>query len=73
MNHFITLDVSKKKLEGKVWRICVLDDPDDEWDPRWKADKKFWNPFHWNATVSQKKLAFTQRSVYQGNKVSFII
>ena len=42
MNHFITLDVSKKKLEGKVWRICVSDDPDDKWDPRWKADKKFW-------------------------------
>ena len=42
MNHFITLDVSKKKLEGKVWRICVSDDPGDKWDPRWKADKKFW-------------------------------
>ena len=42
MNHFITLDVSKKKLEGKVWRICVSDDSDDEWDPRWKADKNFW-------------------------------
>ena len=42
MNHFITLDVSKKKLEGKVWGICVSDDPGDKWDPRWKADKKFW-------------------------------
>jgi hypothetical protein len=42
MNHFITLDVSKEKLEGIVWRVCVQDDPDDEWNPRWKAGKKFW-------------------------------
>ncbi|MBT5028123.1 MAG: hypothetical protein HOM97_07000 [Nitrospina sp.] len=42
MNHFITLDVSKEKLKGIVWRVCVKDDPDDEWDPRWKSDKKFW-------------------------------
>jgi hypothetical protein len=42
MNHFITLDVSKEKLEGIVWRVCVKDALDDEWDPRWKAGKKFW-------------------------------
>ena len=42
MNHFITLDVSKEKLEGIVWRVCVKDTLDDEWDPRWKAGKKFW-------------------------------
>ena len=42
MNHFITLDVSKEKLEGIVWRVCTPDDPDDESDPRWKAHKKFW-------------------------------
>jgi predicted phosphodiesterase len=42
MNHFITLDISRGKLEGIVWRVCVRDDPDDEWDPRWKSDKKFW-------------------------------
>lgn len=42
MNHFITLDVSREKLEGIVWRVCVQDDPDDDKDPRWKAGKKFW-------------------------------
>ncbi len=42
MNHFITLDISKEKLEGTVWRVCVQDNPDDEWDPRWKAGKSFW-------------------------------
>ncbi len=43
MNHFITLDVSKAKLEGTVWRVCVSDDPEDDLDPRWKADKNFWD------------------------------
>ena len=42
MNHFITLDVSKEKLEGIVWRVCTPDDPHDKSDPRWKAHKKFW-------------------------------
>ncbi|MEK9627460.1 MAG: metallophosphoesterase [Nitrospinota bacterium] len=42
MNHFITLDVSNEKLEGQVWRVCVEDDPQDKWDPRWKANKNFW-------------------------------
>ncbi|MBC8284548.1 MAG: metallophosphoesterase [Nitrospinae bacterium] len=42
MNHFVTLDVSKEKLEGIVWRVCVSDDPEDELDPRWKSNKKFW-------------------------------
>ena len=43
MNHFITLDISKESLKGTVWRVCTEDDPDDEWNPRWKAHKKFWN------------------------------
>jgi hypothetical protein len=42
MNHFITLDVSREKLEGTVWRVCISDDPNDDQNPRWKADKKFW-------------------------------
>jgi hypothetical protein len=42
MNHFITLDISKEKLEGTVWRVCTPDHPDDEWNPRWKAGKNFW-------------------------------
>ena len=42
MNHFITLDVSKKKLEGKVWHVYVFQmTSDDEWDPRWKAGQEF--------------------------------
>ncbi|MBT3366653.1 MAG: hypothetical protein HN472_03605 [Nitrospina sp.] len=43
MNHFITLDVSRDVLKGTVWRVCVQDDLDDKWNPRWKARKKFWN------------------------------
>jgi hypothetical protein len=42
MNHFITLDISNEKLQGTVWRVCVQDDPKDEWNPRWKPHKKFW-------------------------------
>lgn len=42
MNHFITLDISKEELGGTVWRVCIQDDPDDQWDPRWKAGKSFW-------------------------------
>lgn len=42
MHHFITLDVSRDKLEGTVWRVCVSDDPEDDLDPRWKAKKDFW-------------------------------
>jgi hypothetical protein len=43
MNHFITLDVSQDSLKGTVWRVCVQDDPDDKWNPRWKPRKKFWD------------------------------
>lgn len=43
MNHFITLDVSPDILKGTVWRVCVQDDPDDKWNPRWKSRKDFWN------------------------------
>jgi hypothetical protein len=43
MNHFITLDISKDLLKGKVWRVCVADDPNDQHYPRWKPRKKFWN------------------------------
>jgi hypothetical protein len=42
MNHFITLDISQDLLKGKVWRVCVTDDPDDQHYPRWKPRKKFW-------------------------------
>ncbi len=43
MNHFITLDISRDILKGTVWRVCVKDDPDDKWSPRWKSRKDFWN------------------------------
>ena len=43
MNHFITLDISRDVLQGTVWRVCVQDDPDDKWNSRWKARKKFWD------------------------------
>ena len=43
MNHFIILDISRDVLKGTVWRVCVQDNPDDKWNPRWKARKKFWN------------------------------
>lgn len=43
MNHFITLDISRDILKGTVWRVCVPDNPDDKWNPRWKARKDFWN------------------------------
>ena len=43
MNHFITLDISRDILKGTVWRVCVKDDPDDKWNPRWKSRKDFWN------------------------------
>ena len=43
MNHFIILDISQDVLKGTVWRVCVEDNPDDKWNPRWKARKKFWN------------------------------
>ena len=43
MNHFITLDISRNTLKGKVWRVCVKDDPNDHQNPRWKARKDFWN------------------------------
>ena len=43
MNHFIILDISRDVLKGTVWRVCVQDNPDDKWSPRWKARKKFWN------------------------------
>jgi len=43
MNHFITLDISKDRLKGKVWRVCVTDDPNDQHYPRWKPKKKFWD------------------------------
>lgn len=43
MNHFITLDISRDVLQGTVWRVCVQDDPDDKWNPRWRAGKNFWN------------------------------
>jgi hypothetical protein len=43
MNHFITLDISRDILKGIVWRVCVKDEPDDKWNPRWKSRKKFWN------------------------------
>ena len=42
MNHFITLDISKEKIEGAVWRVCARDNPGDKWNPRWKAGKKIW-------------------------------
>ncbi len=42
MNHFITLDISQDVLKGTVWRVCVQDNPDDKWNPRWKARKDFW-------------------------------
>ncbi|GIT65182.1 MAG: hypothetical protein Ct9H300mP23_08090 [Nitrospinota bacterium] len=71
MNHFITLDVSKKKLEGKVWRICVSNDLMMNGIQDGRQTRIFGNPFHWNVTVSQKELAFTKPLVFQGNKVSF--
>lgn len=43
MNHFITLDISRDILKGAVWRVCVKDDPDDKWNPRWRSRKDFWN------------------------------
>lgn len=43
MNHFITLDISRNLLKGTVWRVCVEDDPDDKYNPRWKAREEFWN------------------------------
>ncbi len=43
MHHFITLDISQDVLQATVWRVCVQDDPDDKWNPRWKARKKFWH------------------------------
>ncbi len=43
MNHFIILDISRDVLKGTVWRVCVQDDPDDKWNSRWKARKKFWD------------------------------
>ncbi len=43
MNHFITLDISQDMLKATVWRVCVQDNPDDEWNPRWKAGKEFWS------------------------------
>ena len=43
MNHFITLDISRDILKGTVWRVCVKDDPDDKWNPRWKSRKDFWS------------------------------
>ena len=43
MNHFIILDISRDVLKGTVWRVCVQDNPDDKWNPRWKARKKLWN------------------------------
>ncbi len=43
MNHFITLDISRDILKGTVWRVCVKDNPNDKWNPRWRSRKDFWN------------------------------
>ena len=42
MNHFMTFDVSKEKLIGTTWRVCAKSGLDDESDPRWDPQKKFW-------------------------------
>jgi hypothetical protein len=42
MSHFITLDISRDILKGTVWRVCVKDNPDDKWNPRWRSRKDFW-------------------------------
>ena len=42
MNHFMTFDISKEKLIGTTWRVCAKSGLNDESDPRWKPQKKFW-------------------------------